>query len=285
MSGDEHGGPPASCALDRARVLVRVAAPDNLVWQDEHLLFSSGAEILVIDGVRAATAVPEPILHFEAVVSALAGAPDGSLAVGLGVAGIRIVGGARDGLRITVLGAQPLVCPTALCFATPDVLFVCQGSASQAPQDWRHDGSLWRLDLSGGEAICLGAGLAHPNGLLLDERAGRIVISEGGDRRLLAFGAVGPRAPQLVCDGLPAYPGRMAPAGGEGAWLALSARPGEDALALRLDHLFRPSATLRGGWRGVGSCLEVQGNLLLACRDSDALIVSDLPRRAWRKRL
>lgn len=313
MSRDGHGGdaraagPPvpaaraalrANPALDRARVLARVAAPDNLVWQDEHLLFSSGRDILVIDDVRAATAVPEPILRFDAAVSALAGAPDGSLAVGLGAAGVRIVGGARDGLRIVTLGGQRLGCPTALCFATPDVLFVCQGSAAHPPQGWRRDllargsdGSVWRLDLGRGDAVCLGAGLAFPNGILLLEPAGRIAVSESWRQRLLVFDATRPGAPQVVSDRLPGYPGRLAPARGEGAWLAVFARPapaGDGALAcslaVRLDRGFRPLTALHGGaggggWAGIGSCLEVQGDLLLACPESDALIVSDLPRR------
>ena len=267
-------------ALDRARVLARVAAPDNLVWQDDHLLFSSGLDVLVIDGVRAAAAVPEPILRFDTVVTALAGALDGSLAVGLGAAGIRIVGGARDGLRITTLGGRPVVCPTALCFAAPDVLFVCHGSGGQSPFD---GGSVWRLGLAGGEAVCLGAGLAGPNGLLLLDRARRIAVSEGTRRRLVALDVTRPAALEVLCDDLPGEPGRLAPAGGGGAWLAMSDRR-EAALAVLLDGAFRPAVALRGRWQGVTSCLDVQGDLLLACRDSGALIASDMSRRVRRMR-
>lgn len=188
---------PVSRTLDGAGVVARVTAPDNLVWQDDHLLFSSGHDAFVMDGVGPALVVPEPILHFEAAVTALAGAPDGSLAVGLGSGGIRIVGGARDGLGIMALGGQPLRCPTALCFATPDQLFVCQGAA---------DGSVWPLGLASAEAVCLGAGLAFPNGVLLRERAGRIAVCEAGRRRLLGFDAVRSEAPEVLCDVRPAIP-------------------------------------------------------------------------------
>ena len=295
MSQDGHGwdaraaGPArpaakaalrANRALDLARVLARVAAPDNLVWQDENLLFSSGRDILVIDDVRAATAMPEPILRFDVAISALAGAPDGTLAVGLGAAGIRIVGGARDGLRITSLGGQDGGCPTALCFATPDVLFVCQCSAARPG-----GGSVWRLDLGGGEAMCLGAGLTYPNGLLPLDGTGRVAVSESGRQRLLAFDATQSGTPLVLCDHLPFDPGRLAPAVGEGAWLAAFAGPAPDGapacgLAVRLDRRLRPLTALRGGgWRGISSCLEVRGDLLIACRQSDALIVSEPSRR------
>lgn len=273
----------ADRALDRPRVLAQVAAPGNLVWQDEHLLVSSGQDVLVIDDVRSATPLPEPILRFDAEISALAGAPDGTLAVGLGAAGIRIVGGSRDGLRITSLGGQHLGCPTALCFATPEVLFVCQNSAAHAPRAaWqgpvaqRSEGSVWRLDLGRGEAVCLGAGLAFPDGLLLLDRTGCIAVSESGRGRLLAFAATRPGEPQVLCDHRPFRPGRLAAAGGEGAWLAVFAQPAPVAdsapacgLAVRLDR----------GWPGISSCLDVHGDLLIACRESDALIVSELSRR------
>lgn len=281
----------------RTRVLARVAAPDNLVWQDEHLLFSSGRDVLVIDDIQATTAVPAAILRFDAAVTALAGASDGSLAVGLGDAGVRIVGGALDGACITTLGGQRLCCPTALGFATPDMLFVCQGSAAHVPQDWRRgllagssDGSVWRLDLGRGDAVCLGAGLAFPNGLLLVEPGSRIVVSESGRQQLLLFDATRPGAARVLCEHLPGYPARLAPAADGGAWLAVYARsaPGGGGalaagMAMRLNAALRPLnaryGAADGGWQGVGSCLEVRGDLLLACRESNALIVTDLPRR------
>ena len=324
-------------ALDKARLLARAPAPDNLVWQDDHLLFSSGKEILVITDVRDGEARPERILRFDDGVSALASASDGGLAVGLGRSGIAIVGGAHDGKSLTMLGGQPLICPTALCFAGPDILYACQGSARHAPEDWQRDllerrrsGTVWRIELASGAAECLGEGLGFPNGILLIDGGRRAAIAESWRHRLLAIETARHAAPEILLDDLPGYPGRLCPAGGSGAWLAVFAprsrqvevvlrehafrrgmmraiapgywiapglrplrgarKPGGMAgwarrrshgLVLRLDADFAPVAALHGratGRRhGVTSCLEIEGELLVACRGDDLLIAAELP--------
>ena len=327
----------ADGALDKARLLARAPAPDNLAWQDDHLLFSSGREILVISDVRDGEAHPEPILRFDDCVSALASASDGGLAVGLGRGGIAIVGGAHDGITLTMLGGQPLVCPTALCFAGPDILYLCQGSARHGPEAWQRDllegrgsGTIWRIELRSGAADCLGEGLGYPNGILLLDGGRRLAIAESWRHRLLALETARHAAPRILLDGLPDYPGRLCPAGGSGAWLAVfapssrqveavlrerafrqwmmraiapgfwiapSLRPGRRSrkpggmagwvprrshgLALRLDADFAPVAALHGradGRRhGITSCLEIDGELLVACRGDDGLIAAELP--------
>ena len=324
-------------ALDEARLLARAPAPDNLVWQDDHLLFSSGKDILVISDVRDGEAGPERILRFDDGVSALASASDGGLAVGLGRSGIAIVGGAHDGKSLTILGGQPLICPTALCFAGPDILYACQGSARHGPEEWQRDllegrrsGTIWRIELPSGAADCLGESLGFPNGILLIDGGGRIAVAESWRHRLLAFETARAAAPQILLEDLPGYPGRLCPAGGSGAWLAVFAprsragrgraararlSPLDDAgdrarlldrpqpaprpplqqpggmtswaprrsfgLALRLDADFTPVASLHGSAKGrrhgVTSCLEIDGELLVACRGEDVLIAAELP--------
>jgi len=324
-------------ALDEARLLARAPAPDNLVWQDDHLLFSSGKDILVISDVRDGEAGPERILRFDDGVSALASASDGGLAVGLGRSGIAIVGGAHDGKSLTILGGQPLICPTALCFAGPDILYACQGSARHGPEDWQRDlleghrsGTIWRIELPSGAADCLGESLGFPNGILLIDGGGRIAVAESWRHRLLAFETARAAAPQILLEDLPGYPGRLCPAGRSGAWLAVfaprsrqveavlrerafrrwmmraiapgfwiapSLRPGRPSnkpggmtswaprrsfgLALRLDADFTPVASLHGSAKGrrhgVTSCLEIDGELLVACRGEDVLIAAELP--------
>jgi hypothetical protein len=274
-------------ALDEARLVARAAAPDNLAWQDDHLLLSSGQEILVIGDVRDDEARPERILQFETPVSALASASDGTLAVGLGRGGVVLVGGAHDGLRLTSLGERPLICPTALAFAGPDMLFLCQGSAFHEPEAWQRDllaqrpsGSVWRIDLAIGAAACLAENLAFPNGILPLEGGKRIAVSESWGHRLLAFEATHPAAPRLLLADLPGFPGRLCPAAA-GAWLSVFAvKPWTPVrsygLAVLLDRTFAPVASLHspssGHRHGVTSCLEVGGELFVACKLDDVLV-------------
>lgn len=214
--------------LDDAVLLAECAGPDNLVWQDDHVLFSSGKQVLLLDSLHQEGAEPEEILHFDSAITALAAAEDGSLAVALGAAGIVIVGGTHDGKSVTALGGKRLIAPTALGFADPDTLFVCIGSDLHAAADWQRDllerrsaGSVWRVPLAGGEPVCLAARLGWPNGLLLHD--GRIAVSEAWRHRLLDFPTRERGAPRVLLDDLPGYPGRLSSAPDGGAWLAVFA--------------------------------------------------------------
>jgi len=233
-------------ALDEARLLAWVAAPDNLAWQDHHLLLSSGNEIQIVGDVNGGEVVPEPILSFDQPVSALASGVDGALAVGLGRAGVCIVGGAHDGARVTELAGRPLICPTALAFLEPEVLLLCQGSAHHPPEDWQRDllgarttGSVWRVELGSGRAQCLGENLGFPNGILLLDGGARIAVSESSRHRLLAFETGRQAAPTVLLDDLPGYPGRLGPAAGEGAWLAVFAPRSELVELVLREDAFR----------------------------------------------
>jgi len=214
--------------LDEAVLLAECPAPDNLVWQDDHLLFTSGKRVLLLDSLHQEGAEPEEILHFDNPITALAAAEDGSLAVGLGSAGIVIVGGPHDGRTIVGLAGKKLIAPTALGFSDPDTLFVCIGSETHSAAEWQRDllqrrasGSVWRVPLDGGEPACLAAHLAWPNGLLLHE--GRIAVSEAWRHRLLDFPARERGAPRVLLDDLPGYPGRLSPTSDGGAWLSVFA--------------------------------------------------------------
>lgn len=283
-------------ALDQARLLAEYPSPDNLVWQDDHLLFTSGNRILLVDSLHDGIREPEEILRFDTDITAMAAAGDGSLAVGLGAAGVSIVGGRHDGRAIASLGGNRLICPTALCFADPDTLFVCIGSGTHAPDEWQQDllvrrasGSLWRVRLDGSDSVCLATQLAFPAGLLLRGDR-RIAVAEAGRYRVLEFPSTERNAPRILLDELPGCPGRMAPASDGGAWLAVfaiglsktRALSHSYGLAIRLDQDFRPTASLHGradGHRhGVTSCLEARGELFVACRGDNALLSADLTR-------
>ena len=277
--------------LDDALLLAECPAPDNLLWQDDHLLFTSGKRVLLLDNLHQEAAEPEQILHFDSEITALAAAEDGSLAVALGTAGIVIVGGAYDGTTITSLGGKTLIAPTALGFAGVDTLFVCVGSDVHPVADWRHDlreqrmtGSVWRISLNGGAAACLASDLAFPSGLVLHD--GRIAVSEAWRNRLLDFPALEREAPRVLLDELPGYPGRLSPAPGGGAWLAVFAprmpwAPSRAfGLAVRLDRDFVATDSLHchahERRQGVASCLEIRGELIVACKTGNVLVSADL---------
>ena len=215
-------------ALDRARPLAHLPAPDNLARLGPDLVFSSGADLWRLPAA-APDAAPERLRTLEGAVTALAASPGGALAAGIDGLGVRIVGGPHDGTLIDRLGGRPARCPTAAAFLDEHVLYVCLGSTHNGAEDWQRDlmemratGSVWRIDLRGGAASRLADGLAFPNGLLVDER--RVAVSESWAHRILRFDAETPRArPEIVLDDLPGYPGRLAPAADGGAWLAVFA--------------------------------------------------------------
>jgi hypothetical protein len=268
-------------ALDRAIVLAECPAPDNLLWQDDHLLLTSGRRVLLLDNLQE-DAELEEILHFDSEITALAAAEDGSLAVALGSAGIAIVGGVHDGKAISSLGGKPLIMPTALGFAGADTLFVCLGADLNPGDGWQSTtGSVWRVSLNGGTAVCLASELAYPSGLLLHD--GRIAVAESGRKRLLDFSTLERETPRILLDGLPGHPGRLSAAPGGGAWLAVFAPPAPwrpFGLALGLDRDFMPTHALHSRADvkrdGVASCLESRGELIVACKGGNVVVAAEL---------
>jgi hypothetical protein len=211
--------------LDDAPVLGRFPDLDNLVAVEGSLLGTQRHHLLSLTPERDGW-MARDIARFDAPIASLARAPDGALAIGLDGHGIRIHGGPLNGKTFRTLCAQPLSCPTALCFQDPDTLLVANGSAVATAADWKRDlmnlgssGSLWRLSLASGEARPLAEGLAFPAGIALDN-AGAIYVSEAWRHRIFRLGPDGQR--REVLDQLPAYPGRIA-AGADGFWLALFA--------------------------------------------------------------
>jgi len=268
-------------ALDRAIVLAECPAPDNLLRQDDHLLLTSGRRVLLLDSLQEGAELEE-ILHFDSEITALAAAEDGSLAVALGSAGIAIVGGPHDGRVISSLGGKALVMPTALGFSGADTLFVCLGADLSPGNGWQStSGSVWRVSLSGGNAVCLASGIAYPSGLLLHE--GRIAVAESGRKRLLDLSTLERETPRVLLEDLPGHPGRLSAAPDGGAWLAIFAPPAPwrpFGMALGLDRAFRQTSALQSGVDtkrdGVSSCLEIRGELIVACKGSNLVVAAEL---------
>jgi hypothetical protein len=186
--------------LDDAHVVAAAMAPDNIAVLNGALVYSSGAEIRQI-------APQKLLLTCTADVTALAS--DGKrLAVALDDGSVLL-----DGTPV----AQ-LKCPTALCFHD-DALLVCSGSDNCTPAEWASDlmhrnaaGSLWRVDLVGGECRKLAANLAFANGVAVDSPGRRIIVSESWRHRLVSVPLDG-GAPTEVLSRLPGYPSRICPTG------------------------------------------------------------------------
>ena len=215
--------------LDQAGVLAAVPEPDNLARLGDDLLFSSGSDIFRLAADPAEGTAPELFRHFETQVTAIAVSAEGVLAVGLDGIGIRLIGGAHDGVVLDATGIRPAKGPTALVFIEADRLAVCIGSTHNGPEDWQRDvmemrasGSLWTIDLRTKAAVCVADGLAYPNGVLV--QGGRLVISESWNHRLSSFDINARKGrPEILIEDLPGYPGRMTRAENGGAFLAVFA--------------------------------------------------------------
>ncbi len=198
----------SNLALEEAAVLATCAAPDNLVVSGGGPRYSSGANVLALDGNTV-------VAGFDAPITALAASHDGTLAVALETGRIVI----RQDRAALIDGFK---CPVAMAFDGPNDLYVCNGSDVCAPSHWVSDlmhkgasGSLWHVSLSNGQRTCLARGLAFPYGLVIDTANDRIVVSESWRHRLIAIPTQG-GAPVPVFAKLPGYPARLSarPAGG-----------------------------------------------------------------------
>jgi len=210
--------------LDEAAVALEITAPDNLAFDGDQLLFSSGNDVLsLMPGEEA----PRRVEQLPAAVTAIAAGPDKALAIACDDGSIAIDGGTHAEKQLKPADLGNLPCPTALAFDGPDHLLVAQGSARHRASDWSIDlmeknatGSLWRVDLRTGSAQKLADGLAFPYGILLQDQ--RIVVAESWRHQLAGIPRDGGVARPLLTK-LPGYPARLAPAADGGAWLALFA--------------------------------------------------------------
>lgn len=190
-------------ALDDGEVVAAALAPDNLAVLGNRAIYSSHRDIRHIGGDH------HMLETCPAAVTAIAVAPDGTLAVGLEDGSLRI------GERIV----PGLNCITALAFHG-NRLFAANGSDHFPPSQWVNDlmhrntsGSLWEIDVGTGQRRKLAGGLGYVGGVAVDEAESRLIISESWKHRLCAVPMSGGGASEVL-GRLPAYPGRIAPAPG-----------------------------------------------------------------------
>jgi hypothetical protein len=203
----------ADTSLDDAPVFAELPDADNLCRAGEQLLASSGTGVYAL----AEGKEPTPVEIFPAEVTALAAAPDGTLAVAL-----------NDGSLIE--GGKPVelpkgvACITALAYAPGGALWLANASDRHPASRWVVDfmeknaaGSVWRRE-PGGAFSRVASGLQWPYGLL--PAAEGMIVSESWRRRLVRAGGGGV---EPVLGHLPGYPARLSPAADGGAWLAIFA--------------------------------------------------------------
>lgn len=197
--------------LEEAAVVLRVAAPDNLVAYKGRVLFSTGATIMELD---PALAVATEWRRCNAEVTALAAVGD-VLAIGLADGSLILTDG-KD--RVV---SSPGNCITSLASDGAGRLIVCVGSASNSASDWKRDllqagasGSVWAVRVADGAVQRLAQGLSWPAGAAIAGH--RVVVVEAWKHRLMQLGA-----DPLVTD-LPGYPSRLSPAP-DGWWLSVFA--------------------------------------------------------------
>jgi hypothetical protein len=218
--------------IERAVVLGRWQAPDNLVRDRDRFLFSSGSSLVALT-MTDGSAVAEEINHFDSLISALASDGAGGLAIGLDDG--RIVFGGNLSDRQPVSSVEQLA-PTALSFGFAGELFVCSGSGANRPSAWKRDlmqrnasGSVWRFDTSSSKGECLARGLAFPHGIALLDEGTTLVIAESWRHRVVRIDlqkSTHEEKQQTLLDDLPGYPARISSAS-DGYWLAVFAPRGQ----------------------------------------------------------
>lgn len=185
-------------ALDDGAVVAAALAPDNLAVLRGVPIYSSHREIRQLGHDHAV------VETCPADISAMAVADDGAIAVALDDGSLKVSGRMVEGFNGI----------TALAFHDGK-LFVANGSDQFRPSQWVRDlmhrnasGSLWEVDVKTGQRRKLASGLSYANGVAVDVRNNRLIVSESWRHRLSAVPLAGGGATEVL-GRLPAYPGRI----------------------------------------------------------------------------
>jgi Strictosidine synthase len=247
---------------------------DVLPGPDGSVHVASGHRIVRL-GAGSTTVVAE----LDGPVTALAADGDGALLAGVGGRGVvRVDPSGSVEAVVTDAGGAALQCVTALAVdASGDVVYVCDGSRRHGPDDWVHDlmernaaGRLVAFDRRRGDATVLLDGLAWPAGVALSADDRHLVFSTAWDHTVRRCGVDGGGV-SVVQEGLPGYPGKLAPATGGGYWLAVFALRTQLVEFVLMEHEYRaemmrtiePEYWIRPALRTLDSALEpLQGGAI-----------------------
>jgi len=204
----------ANTALDDAAVFAALPGVDNLCVAGGTLYATSGATLYTV-----ADGAPQEVETFDAAITALAAAPDSTLAVALDDGTLMEEGKPAD-------LPKGVDCITALAYGSNGSLWLANGSDRHKASDWAADlmeknagGSVW-LRHAGESFRRIAGGLGWPYGVLPQGDGDAAIVSESWKHRLIRVGLEGV---DPVLDNLPGYPARLSPADGGGAWLAIFA--------------------------------------------------------------
>jgi hypothetical protein len=208
--------------IETASIVATAGEPDNLVVAGGDLFYSDGAQVLRLNREGKS----ESVAVFSDKVTALAGAPEGTVAVATRGATISFVGRQQGSARApTIEAGQGDI--TAMSFIADNKLAATVGSLVNPSSNWRQDlmqlrrtGSVWIGDLASGVASKIVDGLGYPSGVIGDA-AGHLIIAEAWQHRLVRVSAG--TSPLVLVDNLPAYPGRLFKSARGGFWLGLFA--------------------------------------------------------------
>jgi len=204
--------------LEDAEVFVGdLSSPEDIATDGESLFVADGGRVLRIgaDGDR------HELICLPAQISALA-CVGGGIAVAMNGSEVCVIGGALDGRRWTAVEGVPLHAVNALAVTPDGGLLATEGSREHSWTEWKRDlmthgrsGRALALDPGADDGQVLARRLAYPFGAC---PIGDVLwLSESWRHRLLRIDPAGKALPLL--EGLPAYPSRLSPAGGDGAWL------------------------------------------------------------------
>lgn len=207
-------------AIEDAETVAVFSAPADLAWDGQSLWVADGHRLMR----REASGAWVQQAAFARPVTALAWSAAWGMLAAVGGDEIAAVSDRwKPGPR-SVAG-RPLDCINGLCIAADGALVATQGSARFGGEQWAHDllhhgssGRVCRLTPDGSGDVELLGGLRHAFGALAV--GGDLWISESWAHRVRRLGTPDGG---IVADRLPAYPSRLAPASGGGAWLTLFA--------------------------------------------------------------
>lgn len=280
---DRHANPvldgplrPNSRLEECPIVFAAADEPDDIAFSNTgEAYITSGRKVLRFTGSHFGQA--QVVRELDGMVTGIAAHPAGGVVVCVAGLGIAFVDGPTDGRVLRPTNDEGFKCPTALCVDGEGQIYVCDGSAENAPDRWVYDlmekrrsGRLLRINSKSENWEVLASGLAYPNGVCVTHDGASLIVSEAWKHNLLRLptssqGVSAP--PDIAMRNLPGYPARIV-AHATGYYLALFALRTqlvdfvltEDSYRRKMVERIEPAFWISPALRSDGHYLEpVQG--------------------------